>query len=68
MTADRKLFQVNGFLVGFTIPLHQESVQPDTVSFISGTPSELGMVPFFAMVTNRCVSNEWEYLRAIPSG
>ena len=36
-----------GLLWGFTIPLHQQSTQLDASSFISGTPSETGLVPFF---------------------
>ena len=47
-----------GLLWGFTIPLHQQSTQLDASSFISGAPSETGLVPFFfAVVTNRCVLN-----------
>lgn len=55
-----------GLLWGFTITLHQQSTQLDTSSFISGTPSEIGTVIFFAVVTNRCVLNVWARLPATP--
>lgn len=64
----RNVSKSMGLLWGFTIPLHQQSTQQDASSFISGTPSEIGTVPFFffAMVTNRCVLNVWAHLPATP--
>lgn len=45
-------------LWGFTLPLYQQSAQPDAVSFILGTPLEPGVLPFLVVMTNRYLLNE----------
>ena len=68
MTIDEKRFQVNGSLVGLYNPSAPAINPTGRLLFISGTPSEIGPVPFFlAMVTNGCVLDVWAHLPATPS-